>query len=89
MSGKADRFGERERCPIHGHGRRFSVREIAEMRRAVDVANSRARREGIQPEGPQIVAFSCKCNCFAVMVEPPKHLATRVRRRRQARGRRR
>lgn len=70
MSGeRIDESGERERCPKCGHGRRLSRSEIGEIRRAIDIANSQAKRKGIKPKDPQIVVFSCKCNCFAVNVE--------------------
>lgn len=61
--------GERERCPIHGHTRRLSRKEISEINHAVEVANSQAKRKGIKPKGAQIGLFSCKCNCFYVQVE--------------------
>lgn len=70
MSGeKISNDGERERCPTCGHGRRLSRSEIGEIRRAIDIANSQARRKGITPKDPQISVFSCKCNCFAINVE--------------------
>ena len=69
MSGKRDASGERERCPVHGHGHRLSQAEMREMRRAIDVANSRARRQGKTPLPPKIGRFSCRCNCFYVKVE--------------------
>jgi hypothetical protein len=61
--------GERDRCPECGNGRRLSRSEIGEIRRAIDIANSQARRKGITPKDPQISIFSCKCNCFSVNVE--------------------
>ncbi len=61
--------GERARCPECGKGRRLSRSEIGEIRRAIDIANSEARRKGITPKDPQISVFSCKCNCFSVNVE--------------------
>ncbi len=61
--------GERERCPECGNGRRLSRSEIGEIRRAIDIANSQARRKGIKPKDPQISMFSCMCNCFSVNVE--------------------
>ena len=61
--------GERQRCPECGHGRRLSRSEIGEIRRAIDIANSQARRIGITPKDPQISVFSCQCNCFAVNVQ--------------------
>ena len=69
MSAKKDAFGERRRCSVHGGGRRLSQDNMAEIRRAVEVANSRARRKGKQPQEPKIVMFSCACNCFYVNVE--------------------
>ncbi|WP_375749737.1 hypothetical protein [Vibrio sp. HN007] len=70
MSGeRIDESGERYRCPECGHGRRLSRSEIGEIRRAIDIANSQAKRKGIKPKDPQIAVFSCKCNCFAVNVE--------------------
>lgn len=70
MSGKViSHDGERERCPIHGNNRRLSRKEIAEIRRGVDVANSQAKREGKVPKGAKIARFSCTCNCFSVDVE--------------------
>ncbi|MBN2693029.1 hypothetical protein JXR93_00075 [bacterium] len=69
MSGKKDRYGERERCSIYGHTRRLSRSEIAEIVHAIDVANSQSKREGIKPKKPQIILFSCKCNCFYVNVK--------------------
>jgi len=68
MSGHRDAWGERRRCPIHGHGRRLSQEDMREIRRWTDIANSRARRAGKKPEPPQIVMFSCRCNCFHVRV---------------------
>jgi len=68
VSGKKDSAGERERCPVHGHGRRLSQEEMREIRRAIDIENSRARREGRVPELPKITMFSCRCNCFYVNV---------------------
>ncbi|RDH46788.1 hypothetical protein B9G39_17925 [Zooshikella ganghwensis] len=61
--------GERARCPVHGNGRRLSISDIGEIRRAIDIANSQARRKGIKPKDPQIALFSCMCNCFYVNVE--------------------
>jgi hypothetical protein len=69
MSGKKDSSGERERCPVHGHGRRLSRDNIAEIRRTTDVVNSQTRRKGKTPKKPRIVMFSCSCNCFAVVVD--------------------
>lgn len=70
MSGeKITADGERERCPVHGHGRRLSLSNIGEIRRAIDIANSQARRKGLKPKDPKIVMFSCTCNCFSVDVE--------------------
>ncbi len=69
MSGKKDTHGERERCPVHGHGRRLSQENLAEIRREIDIANSRARREGKTPQPAKIVMFSCACNCFYVNVK--------------------
>ncbi|MBO2592200.1 hypothetical protein [Shewanella algae] len=61
--------GERERCPVHGHTRRLSRKEISEIKHAVEVANSQAKRNGNKPKEPQIGLFSCKCNCFYVKVD--------------------
>lgn len=61
--------GERERCPVHGHTRRLSSKEINEIKHAVEVAKSQAKRKGVTPKDPQIGLFSCKCNCFYVKVE--------------------
>ncbi|BCV46336.1 MULTISPECIES: hypothetical protein [Shewanella] len=61
--------GERERCPVHGHTRRLSRKEISEIKHAVEVANSQAKRSGKKPKEPQIGLFSCKCNCFYVKVD--------------------
>lgn len=70
MSGeRISQDGERERCPECGHGRRLSRSEIGEIRRAIDIANSQAKRKGIKPKAPQISVFSCQCNCFSVNVE--------------------
>lgn len=70
MSGeRITRDGERERCPKCGNGKRLSISEIGEIRRAIDIANSQAKRKGIKPKDPQISIFSCKCNCFYVNVE--------------------
>ena len=69
MSGAKDSSGERDRCPLHGNGRRLSQENLAEIRRSIDVANSRARRQGKKPKDPKIVMFSCACNCFHVDVE--------------------
>lgn len=69
MSGKKDSSGERERCPVHGRGRRLSRDNISEIRRTIDIANSQARRKGKTPQKPKIVMFSCACNCFAVIVD--------------------
>lgn len=69
MSGVKDSGGERTRCPIHGHNRRLSRREINEIRRGVEIANSRAKRAGKKPKPPRITRFSCACNCFSVDVE--------------------
>jgi len=70
MSGKKiSSDGERERCPLHGKERRLSRREINEIKRAIEVENSRARREGKTPKDAQIVRFSCTCNCFHVNVD--------------------
>lgn len=60
--------GERERCPVHGHNRRLSRKEISEIKHAVEVANSRAKRAGKTPKGAKITRFSCTCNCFDVDV---------------------
>lgn len=69
MSGAKDSSGERDRCPIHGGGRRLSQENLREIRRSIDVQNSRARRKGVKPQGPKISMFSCACNCFHVNVE--------------------
>ena len=70
MSGKKiSSDGERERCPVHGRGRRLSLSDIGEIRRGVDIANSSARRKGLKPKDPKIVLFSCTCNCFHIDVE--------------------
>jgi hypothetical protein len=70
MSGKKiTHDGERERCPVHGNNRRLSSEELGEIRRGIDIANSRAKRAGKEPRGPKIVRFSCTCNCFHVEVE--------------------
>lgn len=69
MSGEADSSGERMRCRVHGHKRRMSLSEIGEIRRAIDIANSRARRKGLKPQDPKISRFSCSCHCFSVNVE--------------------
>lgn len=61
--------GERERCPLHGHSRRLSRKEISEIKHEVEVANSKAKRKGKVPLEPKIVLFSCKCNCFSVRVD--------------------
>jgi hypothetical protein len=68
MSGPKDAYGERPRSR-RGHGRRLSQDNIAEIRYAVDIANSRARREGIKPKLSRIVLFSCACNCFSIHVD--------------------
>ena len=52
-----------------GNGRRLSSSDIGEIRRAIDIANSQARRKGNKPKDPKISIFSCKCNCFSVNVE--------------------
>ncbi|EDM76772.1 hypothetical protein PPSIR1_18762 [Plesiocystis pacifica SIR-1] len=69
MSGKKDYSGERERCPVHGRGRRLSRENIGEIRRWTDIQNSRARRKGLEPKEPKVTMFSCSCNCFHVDVE--------------------
>ena len=46
----------------------LSQRDLREIRRAVDVENSRARRKGKKPKDAQIGVFSCRCNCFWVEV---------------------
>lgn len=70
MSGKRiSEDGERERCPVHGHTRRLSGKDISEIKHAVEVANSQAKRKGKTPRKPQIGLFSCKCNCFYVKVD--------------------
>ncbi|MEO1267923.1 MAG: hypothetical protein AAFX99_07475 [Myxococcota bacterium] len=43
---------------------------MREIRRGIAVANSRARREGVVPEPPNIILFSCRCNCFHIDVMP-------------------
>ena len=60
---------ERSRCPIHGHTRRLSRKEISEINHEVEVKNSQAKRQGKIPKKPRISLFSCKCNCFSVNVE--------------------
>jgi hypothetical protein len=69
MSGKKDNSGERERCPIHGKGRRLSRENISEIQRNIDIVNSQTRRKGKIPKKPKIVMFSCSCNCFSVRVD--------------------
>lgn len=70
MSGeKITDDGERERCPVHGKGRRLSSTDIGEIRREIDIANSQAKRKGIKPLDPKITMFSCTCNCFHIDVE--------------------
>lgn len=69
MSGPKDAYGERPRCPVHGGGRRLSQAEMREIRRHIDIANSRARRKGDAPLKPKVVMFSCRCNCFSVRVD--------------------
>ena len=49
-------------------GRRLSQHDLGEIRHVTAIENSRARRAGKTPLGPQIVMFSCKCNCFVVDV---------------------
>jgi hypothetical protein len=69
MSGKKYPDGERERCPINGKGRRLSRENINEIRREIELANSRVKRKGLKPKGSKIAMFSCACNCFAISVE--------------------
>jgi len=40
MSGPKDSYGERERCPVHGRGRRLSQENLREIRREIDIQNS-------------------------------------------------
>ncbi|MDH5656587.1 MAG: hypothetical protein OEZ34_11795, partial [Spirochaetia bacterium] len=60
---------ELDRCPVHGHKRRLSLRDIGEIRHNVDVARSQAKRKGLKPVGQKITMFSCRCNCFSIDVE--------------------
>jgi len=69
MSGIKYPDGERERCPVHGKGRRLSRENINEIRRDIDIENSRAKRKGLKPKGSKITMFSCACNCFSISVE--------------------
>ncbi|EKE76610.1 hypothetical protein B3C1_03415 [Gallaecimonas xiamenensis 3-C-1] len=47
----------------------MSLSEVGEIRRAIDIANSQARRRGKQPLDPVVTRFSCTCHCFSVNVE--------------------
>lgn len=50
--------------------RRFlTQRDLGEIRWAIGVANSRARRAGKVPKPPKIVVCGCRCNCFHVIVD--------------------
>lgn len=70
MSGhKISEDGERERCPIHGNNRRMSQKDLSEIKHAVEVANSKAKRAGQTPKGAKVTRFTCTCNCFHVDVE--------------------
>lgn len=70
MSGeRISHDGERERCPVHGNTRKLSRKEISEIKHAVEVANSQAKRRDKIPKDPKISLFSCKCNCFTVTVD--------------------
>lgn len=70
MSGeKIAKDGERERCPVHGHNRRLSPKDISEIKHGIEIANSKARRKGKAPKGAKITRFSCTCNCFSIDVE--------------------
>lgn len=69
MSGDLIGGGERKRCPVHGHNFRLSQKDISEIKHAVEVANSQAKRTGKTPKGAKITRFSCRCNCFDVKVE--------------------
>ncbi len=69
MSGEKYSNGERIRCLVHGHSRRLSLSDIGEIRRAIDIANSQARRKGLRPKGAKITMFSCICNCFHIDVK--------------------
>lgn len=42
----------------------LTQKDLNEMRYDVAIANSVARRKGQLPLEPQIVVFSCRCNCF-------------------------
>jgi hypothetical protein len=68
MSGRRMEGGERERCPVHGKSRRLSRADLSEIRRAIDIENSKAKRKGVEPKPAQVTMFACRCNCFSVSV---------------------
>ena len=52
-----------------GVRRRLSQENLAEIRRAIAIENSQARRAGRVPQGAKVTMFSCPCNCFSIKVD--------------------
>ncbi|NNP73746.1 hypothetical protein A7P53_14230 [Acinetobacter defluvii] len=59
--------GERERSAT-GNNKRLSRQEINEIKRAIEIENSIAKRAGKKVQPAQIVRFHCGCNCFSIHV---------------------
>ena len=60
--------GERDRSAT-GNNKRLSRSEINEIKRAIEIENSKAKRRGIKPKLAQVVRFHCGCNCFSIHVK--------------------
>ncbi|AXQ20731.1 hypothetical protein BEN71_00870 [Acinetobacter wuhouensis] len=59
--------GERERSAT-GNNKRLSRAELNEIKRAIEIENSKAKRRGKIPKPAQVVRFHCGCNCFSIHV---------------------
>ena len=59
--------GERERS-CTGNNKRLSRTELNEIKRAIEIENSKAKRRGKSPKPAQVVRFHCGCNCFSINV---------------------
>lgn len=59
--------GERERSAT-GNNKRLSRNEINEIKRAIEIENSKAKRAGLKVQPAQVIRFHCGCNCFAIHV---------------------
>lgn len=57
------------RTPKNSWRRFLTQADLREIRWGISVANRVARQKGQVPLDPQIVLFTCRCNCFHVKVD--------------------